>query len=442
MTGSTSTAATRLSALAVMPLRTLDPSAPLEDLEWLDEAIGAARVVAIGESAHYNGETYRLRHRLLRYLVERHGFGAYAMESGFAEGWRTDDWVRGGEDDLGQVLANGMTSLMGLWTQMRTHLEWMRHHNRTATRPVGFYGADLSGSNASLLPSLDAIIAYLAQADPEYQVDPSIRETAAVFAASSAFSIPTAIGAYAQLATQTKDALTAGLAELTVRMTGRRLEYARRTTAGAYERALRSLHLTITLDALARAMARGDRPTVMFNRDAAIADTIEWILRREDRVVLAAHNGHIQRCPSLLPGMPQAATPAGMHLADRLGEDYLVIGTTTETGQTLNTDADFYTGTLFTQMGPPEPGTLDALMAASHDGPFATDLRRLSPADADAVRAAARQRFGTFHVDLNPLDAYDIIVHLPNVTAAEPDPAALTCSPHDVQETFSRWNPQ
>jgi hypothetical protein len=36
--------------------------------------------------------------------------------------------------------ANGMTSLMGLWTQMRAQLEWIRQHNRTAAHPVGFYG--------------------------------------------------------------------------------------------------------------------------------------------------------------------------------------------------------------------------------------------------------------------------------------------------------------
>jgi erythromycin esterase len=90
-------------------------------------------------------------------------------------------------------------------------------------------------------------------------------------------------------------------------------------------------------------------------------------------------------------------------------------------------------------MPAPEPGSLDALMAASHDGPFATDLRRLSPADATAVGAVSRQRFGTFYCDINPLDAYDVIVHLPHVTAAKPDDDAIAHSPDGVRETFSRW---
>ncbi|MFD9822299.1 erythromycin esterase family protein [Streptomyces violascens] len=349
MTTDTSPTPARLSSEAVRPLRTLDPDGPQEDLAWLDEAVGEARVVAIGENAHYNRESYRLRHRLTRYLVERHGFGAYALESGFVEGWLADDWVRGGQSRPGHVLADGITSLMGLWTEMGDHLEWMRQHNRHAARPVGFYGIDLSGSNISPLPALDAVIAYLAHADPAFQVDPSIRETTSLFAVPSAFSLPQALAAYEQLPNERRDALTAGLAELAARMEGRRLGYRRRTTASAYERAHRALRLAVAIDANVRAVAHGDRECLFFNRDAAIAGTVEWILRREDRIVVAARNGHVQRWPALWPGMSPTAS-MGMHLADLIGQDYLVIGVTNGTGQTFNTSADFYAGKLFTDL--------------------------------------------------------------------------------------------
>jgi erythromycin esterase len=48
--------------------------------------VGDARVMAIGESAHYNREFFQLRHRVLGYLAERHHFTAYLQESGFVEG--------------------------------------------------------------------------------------------------------------------------------------------------------------------------------------------------------------------------------------------------------------------------------------------------------------------------------------------------------------------
>jgi erythromycin esterase len=256
--------------------------------------------------------------------------------------------------------------------------------------------------------------------------------------APSAFSAPASLAAYGKLTAAERDALTAGLAELHGRMVGRRIGYARRTTDEAYERALLALRLTIALDGVARDLLRGDQAGLMYTREAAIADTVEWILRRADRIVLAAHNGHIQRWPGTLPGMPPVTT-MGLQLADRLGDDYLVIGTTTGTGQTLTMGPDFYTGRLFTDLEPPRQGSLDALMQASGDGPFAVDLRRLPAADAETVRAAGQQRFGSFYADIDPLTAYDVIVHLPRVMAAEPDPTALACSPPEVQEAFARW---
>ncbi len=78
------------------------------------------------------------------------------------------------------------------------------------------------------------------------------------------------------------------------------------------------------------------------------------------------------------------------------------------------------------------------------DGPFAVDLRRLSPTDATTLRAVSQQRFrmGTFYSEQSPPDAYDLVVHLPHVTPADPDDDALAAAPRDVQEPFSRWKRQ
>ncbi|GAB3418278.1 erythromycin esterase family protein [Flindersiella endophytica] len=424
------TEATRLSPRAIHPLHTLDPDAPLDDLTWLDDVIGGARVVAIGESAHYNREFLQLRHRVLRYLIERHGFRAFAMETGYVEGHRVDAWIHGeGEDkEIGQVMAGGLTSLMGLWTEVRAQLEYLR-----GRQDVSFTGVDLSGSNASLLPGLDAVIAFLAQADPDYAVDPSLRETAATFAAQSPFAIYTAFGAYGELAQGRKDALTAGLTGLAERVHGRRLDYVQRTTQEAYDRALRAARLTVTLDSVARAMSQGDQQSVLFNRDAAMADTMEALLRREPKVVLAAHNAHLQRLPATLPGMPPA-TPLGLHLADRLGDAYQVIGTTSGTGETLTDNvADFLAGKLFKELPAPGPATLDGTMAATHDGPFGVDLHRLPTSDEATLRGITQQRLGTTNHSYRPLEAFDALIHLPHVTPATLDPDALLAGPDDVR---------
>jgi erythromycin esterase len=222
-------------------------------------------------------------------------------------------------------------------------------------------------------------------------------------------------------------------------MTARRLDYLRRTSVDSYERALRSLRITVTLDAMFRELARGDRQGVMLTRDAALADTVEWILRREDRIVLAAHNGHVQRWPGTMPGMP-AITPMGMHLARSARRE--LSGHRHDLGDRPHPQ---HRRRLLCRQALHGNGSTPARQprcadGRQHEGPFATDLRRLSPADAATVRAASQQRagIGTFYSDQSPLEAFDVIVHLPHVTPAEPDHAALAHAPRDVQEPFSQ----
>lgn len=374
---------------------------PLDDLSRLDEAIGDARVVALGESSHYNRETYLLRRKVLQHLVERHGFTAYAMETGFTE-------ARTVGGDLSNVLANSLTSFTGIWTEMREHLEWQR------TTDARFYGIDLGGANASLVPGLAALPG----------VSDFLTETAAAFGAESAFSAPAAFGRYTALDQSTKDALTAGIAELRARLVSER---------GVDPAVVRSAHLVAALDLVIRAMARGDQREAMSVRDAAMADTVSWILEREGRILLAAHNGHLQRWPGVMPGM-EAMTPLGLHLADRLGDDYLVIGATNGTGRTINPGPEFFTGEFFADLPAPEPGSLDAFMGQQSDEPFAVDLRRLSAGEAGQVRAASRQRFGPFYAEIDATVAYDVIVHLPHVSEATFDAGALDASPEEVRK--------
>jgi erythromycin esterase len=131
------TAPVRLSAEAVIPLRRVDPVGPLDDLAWWTRR-SATR--GWWRSARARITTASSSSSATACCATWHGFSACAMESGFVEGWLVDGWVRGSQDQLGQVMANGMTSLMGLWTQMRAQLEWIRQHHRTAAHPVGFYG--------------------------------------------------------------------------------------------------------------------------------------------------------------------------------------------------------------------------------------------------------------------------------------------------------------
>lgn len=441
-----------LSRRALHPLRPL--VSPIDDhvndLRWLDEAVGSARVVAVGESAHFNAESYRLRDRIFRYLVQHHGFTGYAMESGFVEARMVDDWVRGRieADRIGDVLANGLTSLMGMYTQLRDQLEWMRTHNAAVRAgeahgsQTSFYGIDPPGSNLALLPGLDLVTTFLADADPDFAPDRRLREIAASFAATSNFDAIRAMTAYGDLAQADADLLTAGLVSLLARLETERPRYVQQTSIDAYETALHAMRLTVAEDLATRdgreGRAAGRGPSVNV-RDLAQAMSVEWILQREQRIVLAAHNSHIQRYPIEFPGVFGPMTSAGQLLGERLGDDYVVITTTQGGGKTLSMGEAFYRGELFTDLEPPRSGTVDALMSASLDEPFGVDLHQLGADDRDLIATVTRQHSGPFACPVDVLVACDVIIHLPWVTPITVDESAMGCAAPEVSELLSSW---
>ena len=70
---------------------------PADDPSALADLVGDAPVVAIGENKNHGVREFgALRERLVRHLVRELGFGVVAVESGYAEGFLVDAWVRGG----------------------------------------------------------------------------------------------------------------------------------------------------------------------------------------------------------------------------------------------------------------------------------------------------------------------------------------------------------
>src|SRR4051812_44830756 len=51
-------------------LDSVDPGAPLSDMESLRRSVGDATIVGLGESIHGSAEETELKHRTLRFLVE------------------------------------------------------------------------------------------------------------------------------------------------------------------------------------------------------------------------------------------------------------------------------------------------------------------------------------------------------------------------------------
>lgn len=123
------------------PLATVDPQDPLDDLAWLAPLIGDAHVVALGEATHGSREFFLMKHRLIRALVERHGFTVVAFEASMADADAVGRYVRGGGGDAADLVSG-----MGFWTwnteEVVELVEWMRAHDAGAG-DLTFTGFDM-----------------------------------------------------------------------------------------------------------------------------------------------------------------------------------------------------------------------------------------------------------------------------------------------------------
>ncbi|MFG2766280.1 erythromycin esterase family protein [Streptomyces rubiginosohelvolus] len=410
-----------------VPLDHLDPKAPLDDLEPLRAIIGDARVVAIGESSHFIDEFASMRERILRFLAERCGFTVLAFEYGFSEGFPLDAWAQGEgtDDDLSAHLAG--TIPVGVDEPLR----WMRRHNRTASTPVRFAGVDIPAAGGSLLPALAPVADYLRRIDPESL--PVVQEAMRIAQSFAGGSAAVAAPAWARLATAEQDALSATLTRLLIRFRSVEPLYVSRGDQHSYDIAVRRLEGASHADYGFRAMAdlfAGKGLTADTSaRDVYMAESVLWHLERCEpgtRVVLAAHNAHIQKTPVSFNGH-LTGLPMGQHLHRALGDDYFALGLTSTTGRTADMPRDENTPFGFTidatALEPAEPGSIEAAFADAELGLSIADLHQARPqeahGDADLSPGPDRIRIQSAYLHTPILEAFDAILHTPTSTVAD-----------------------
>lgn len=430
------------------PLAHHDPTAPLDDLEPLRGIVGDARVVAIGENSHFIQEFAQLRERVLRFLVERCGFTVLAFEYGFSEGFALDAWAQGEGTDEELTAHLGTSIPVGVEEPLR----WVRGHNRTAAPqvppaapvrfappapPVRFAGIDIPAAGGSLLPALAPVADYLREIDPEaLPVAEAALRIAETFAGGSA---AVAAPAWARLPTAEQDALSAALARLLIRFRSVRPLYVSRGDQRGYDLALRRLegacHADHTFRAMADLFAGTGLTADTSTRDLYMAESLLWHLERLDpgaRVVLAAHNAHLQKSPISFDGK-LTGFPMGQLLHGALGDSYLALGLTSSGGHTADMRRDEHARFGFTldrtPLDAPEPGSVEAAFTAADLGLSVADLRPArhtaagsaaagsATADsADLAEGPDRIRLQGAYLHTPVLDAYDAVLHTPTST--------------------------
>src|SRR6266508_2017055 len=106
---------------------TLDLDAPFDDLGPLTDRVRDATVVALGSAVRHSHELSTLTHRVMRFLIEQHGFRSLALEGDEAGSINLDTYVRTGEGDPLAILAGARP--FWRFAEILQAVRWIRARN-------------------------------------------------------------------------------------------------------------------------------------------------------------------------------------------------------------------------------------------------------------------------------------------------------------------------
>lgn len=139
-----------------------DPDASSTDLDPLRPLVGGATLVALGEATHGTREFFRMKHRVLAWLVREMGFSYFGIEANLAEALAVDHYVQTGVGNPTQLLSD-----LRYWTwntaEVMAMIEWMRAWNAAGHQPrVHFTGFDMGFAGVAI----DSVSAFTSRMDP------------------------------------------------------------------------------------------------------------------------------------------------------------------------------------------------------------------------------------------------------------------------------------
>jgi erythromycin esterase-like protein len=419
------------------------------DYDSLMDLVGDTRVVLLGESTHGTHEFYRERARITRRLIEEKGFTTVAVEADWPDAYRVNRYVRGMSDDDDAAAALGDVGRFPLWMWRNTDVvalvNWLRSYNDglpSGKPKVGFYGLDLY----SLYSSIEAVLSYLEEADPEGAKRARYRYGCFEHFGedSQAYGYAASIG----VSQSCEDEAVQQLLELQ-RRAAELAQRDGRIPEDEFFFAEQNARLVKNAEEYYRTMF-GGRVSSWNLRDGHMAETLEALIAHFDRkgqrakVVVWEHNSHIGDARATEMG-ERGELNVGQLARQRFGADAVLVGFTTATGTVAAAD-NWDEPPQLKRVRPPlqnsyelffhEAGVPDFLLPLRGAGDLADALRtpRLERAIGVIYRPETERLSHYFQARL--ADQFDAVIHLDDTSAVQPLERATGWEVRDAPETY------
>jgi erythromycin esterase len=345
-----------------------------------------------------------------------------AFEFGFSEAFSVDPWVQGGGTDAGLAQVSESAAAWGAGDL----LHFLRRHNAASPHRVRFVGIDIAQAGGSLLPSLEPVANYLRDVDAE--VLPTLERAVGIAESFAGTSGASAAVEWSKISVAEQDALTAALARMVLRFRALEPLYVARSSERVYDVAFRHLEAASHADYMFRAMsglfAGTGLPADTSIRDRYMAESVRWHLQHSEpdtRIVLAAHNNHIQKTPVVFDD-ELTTLPMGQHLEGLLGATYVALAVTSTADRIPEMTLDESAGAGFriaeAHLGHPQPGSIEAAVLEAGIGQGLIDLRRGAEDEVNLVQLD-RIRTQASYMRTPVAEAFDGAIVVPTATIQE-----------------------
>jgi len=436
-TRTTGTAVPPIDIAATIAAAAVEAPSGVPPTHVLEELIGDAQIVLIGESSHGTEEFYAARAAITRWLIENKGFTAVAAEADWPDAYRANRYVRGhGPDTTAEEALRGFERFPSwMWrnTVVRDFIAWLHDHNREQRSRdlprTGFYGLDLY----SMHRSMQQVIDYLDRVDPRAAL--RARDRYGCFDHISgddgqAYGFAAAFGAGRSCETQAIEQLVELRDDLLAREDSDPADVDDRFDA------LRNAWTVRDAETYYRAMF-GDRVSSWNLRDRHMAETLDALVEhlqpdepgdRQARIVVWAHNSHVGDARATEMGAEDQLT-LGQLVRQKYGAACRSIGFSTYAGSV--TAAEEWGGPAKREgVRPALRSSMEELM---HDTGMTEFVLRMDiPGDAIEIMRQPRlqraigviYRPGTerqsHYYHARPADQFDALIHLDVTTAITP----------------------
>ena len=431
------------------PVRAPESLRPLRgeasDYDRLVERAAQARFALIGEASHGTEEFYRERAEITKRLIDEAGFTAVAVEADWPDAYRVNRFVRGMGDDESaeEALEDFRRFPVWMWRNVEvaafaTHLREVNDALPVGRPKVGFYGLDLY----SLHASMEAVVAYLDDVDPE--AAQRARERYACFDQFGRDPQVYAYEAGIAGALPCEEDVVQQLLELRA-VRARRASGNGAIDADEHFFAEQNAQLVVHAEEYYRSMYRGGVESWNL-RDRHMAETLEALAahlehtgggRHRAKIVVWAHNSHLgdERATELAQA---GQLNLGQLVRERYGDAALLVGFTTYEG-TVTAASDWGGPAERKRVRRALPGSWEELFHERDPNRFwlePRDLRgrRLERAIGVVYRPETERVSHYFHARL--ADQFDAVVHIDETHALEPLERTSRWEAGELPETY------